>query len=360
MTAMNPNIAPLALVAVTSAVLIVTLDSLDTRADMSLKGYYRRQPPPAIREIAHDADGTTMVVVPASVFKMGTDEFHDDLPERPFDGKAKAVRPRHVLLVRAEHSWRHADEQPVRLVRLDGYAIDRYEVTNAQYRKFLAAIESSGGSSHEDCHRDEGEHKDHTPRYWREYNPLLKKSAQYASTTPFHAETFTQDDKPVVAVDWYDAYGYCAWAGKRLPTEAEWELASRGHDGRRWPWGSEWNWKHANTGGEKKGLDISAKGYEKDGYIYAAPVGTYEIGRSPFGANEMAGNVEEWVADWYQADYYAVAPVANPPGPPTGKHRVVRGGDSRSYTSTVRCAARSHEEPDYRNFTLGFRCAKDY
>ena len=357
---MSTRIVPLVVVVVLSVAAIVTLHSLDTGASMTLDAYYRRQAPPQIQEVEHEADGSAMVVVPGSVFKMGTDESHDDLPEVPFDGKTKAVRPRHVLLVRAEPGWRHADEVPARLVRLDGFAIDRYEVTNAQYRMFLESFGTGDDSRHDHCHPDEGDHKDHIPRYWQEYNPLLKKSAEYASTTPFNAETFTQDDKPVVAVDWYDAYAYCAWAGKRLPTEAEWELAARGYDGRRWPWGSDWNWKHANTGGEKKGLDVSAKGYEKDGYIYAAPVGTYEVGRSPFGAYEMAGNVEEWVADWYQADYYAVAPVANPPGPPTGKHRVVRGGDSRSYTSTVRCAARSHEEPDYRNFTLGFRCAKDY
>ena len=109
--------------------------------------------------------------------------------------------------------------------------------------------------------------------------------------------------------------------------------------------------------------------FEKDGYIYPAPVGSYvglwtargwfRDGRSPFGCSDMAGNASEWVADWYGARYYRTASKSNPAGPKGGRRRSVRGGSSRSYPSAARCAARSYREPEYRDFDLGFRCAKD-
>jgi formylglycine-generating enzyme required for sulfatase activity len=284
-----------------------------------------------IREIIHAKDGSVMMVVPAAEFTMGASGTHPDLPAEP-PGK-KPLKPYEILAVRAEPGWRHADE-PARTVKVAAFAIDRYEVTNGQYREFLDWISRSG--DHGLCHPDEPEGKDHTPRYWRDFNPLLK-DADYARTTPFGSETFTADAKPVVGVDWLDAYAYAAWAGKRLPTEAEWELAARGTDGRRWPWGNEWQWGKANTGGERRGMDVSAHGRERDGYIYSAPVGTYPEGRSPYGCDDMAGNAAEWCAE-----------------------RVVRGGSSRSLPSSVRCAARTIREPEFRMFTLGFRCAKDH
>jgi formylglycine-generating enzyme required for sulfatase activity len=308
------------------------------------------------RQIVHQQDDSIMIAVPASDFLMGAGMPHPDLPEKPL-GDAP-LRPYHVLITRADAAWRQADEKPARRVKLRSYAIDRYEVTNGQYREFLDWIEESG--DHGNCHPDEPAGKDHTPRYWREYNPLLRDPF-YASTTPFGPETFTADDKPVVGVDWYDAFAYAAWAGKRLPTEAEWELAARGRDGRRWPWGDDWQWGRANAGGEKRGMDVSAEGYEKDGYIYPAPVGSFPQGRSPFGCDDMAGNVSEWVADWYDSEYYKNAPDTDPRGPVDGCcERVVRGGSSQSMPSSVRCARRMHREPDFRTYTLGFRCAKDF
>jgi sulfatase modifying factor 1 len=307
------------------------------------------------RQFVHQPDNSIMIAIPSSDFLMGAGMPHPDLPEKPHGGTP--LRPYHVLIARADADWRQADERPARRVKLRGYAIDRYEVTNGQYREFLELIEANG--DHDKCHAEEPAGKDHRPRYWREYNPLLRDPF-YASTTPFAPATFIADDKPVVGVDWYDAFAYAAWAGKRLPTEAEWELAARGRDGRRWPWGDDWQWGQANTGGEKRGADVTAKGYEKDGYIYAAPVGNYPEGRSPFGCDDMAGNVSEWVADWYDGEYYRTAPDTDPPGPADGCcARVVRGGSSQSMPSSARCAKRVHREPDFRTYTLGFRCAKD-
>ncbi|MFV1994467.1 MAG: formylglycine-generating enzyme family protein [Verrucomicrobiales bacterium] len=289
----------------------------------------RPDPEPDIEKIVREKDGSTMVMVPASEFTMGTSEAHPDLPEEPLGNKLK---PYEIPTARAVPEWRPANEAP-RTVKVAAFAIDRYEVTNAQYRKFSDWISHSG--EHGLCHPDEPEGKDHTPRYWRGFNPLLK-DANYAQTAPFGMETFAADTKPVVGVDWFDAYSYAAWAGKRLPTEAEWELAARGTDGRRWPWGNEWQWGKANTGGEKRGKDVPSQGYERDGYIYSAPVGSYPQGRSPFGCDDMAGNAAEWCAE-----------------------RVVRGGSSRSLPSSVRSTASLIREPEFRTFTLGFRCAKD-
>jgi formylglycine-generating enzyme required for sulfatase activity len=311
--------------------------------------------PPRVQSFIHAKDGAEMLLIPASEFLMGTRESHADLPPEKAAG-VPPLRPSDVLLVRADPAWRLADERPARTVRLSSFAIDKYEVTNAQYRRFVEAVRATGDDPFR--HPDQPPGKDHTPRYWRAYNPLLA-SATYRKIVPFDASTFTHDDKPVVGIDWFDAYAYAAWAGKRLPSEAEWELAARGTDGRRWPWGNDWQWGRCNTGGEKKGLDISSQGRERDGYVYPAPVGAFAEGVSPFGCCDMAGNVAEWCADWYQSEYYHHAPHDNPRGPARELGRVVRGGSSQSGPNGVRCAKRAWYEPEFRNFTLGFRCAKD-
>jgi formylglycine-generating enzyme required for sulfatase activity len=266
------------------------------------------------------------------------------------------VKPTEIKIARGWEGWALEDERPAHSVRLKSFAIDRYEVTNAQYRKFLAEVKQSSDAAW--AHPDQPKGKDHTPRYWKNFNPLLK-DPEYAKLAQYNAATFTADDKPVVGVDWFDAYAYAKWAGKRLPTEAEWELAARGTDGRRWPWGNDWDWGLCNIGGEKLASDVNSKGKEKDGFIYPAPVGSFPAGRSPFGCDDMAGNAAEWVADWYSADSYKTDSAENPHGPVTGTERAVRGGSSQNMPSGVRCAIRYHREPEFRFFTLGFRCAKD-
>ncbi|EDY83017.1 conserved domain protein [Verrucomicrobiia bacterium DG1235] len=301
-----------------------------------------------------ERDGSEMVIIPGSIFAMGNDLTHPDFANQAVEGKA--LRPYHVLIARAKKAWQMEAERPVRKVRVDRFAIDRHEVTNRQYRLFLDWVQLNGDDSVR--HEDQPVGKDHTPRYWTSYNPLLQDEAT-AALAPFSSETFLKDNMPVVGVDWFDAYAYAKWAGKRLPTEAEWELAARGDDERLWPWGNSWSWGLCNIGGDKSGKDARDKSPDRDGYIYPAPVGSFADSASPFGCMDMAGNVAEWCADWYSEDAYKVFPDRNPIGTIDSGYRSIRGGSSQSVPSGVRCSARSFEEPEFRKFTLGFRCAKD-
>ena len=201
--------------------------------------------------------------------------------------------------------------------------IDETEVTNRQYKEFLHA---NRNTPHLYCHMDEPENKDHEPRYWKNYTSQFFKRSAASKLAPFQEDTFRESDHPVVGVDWWDAYAFANWAGKRLPSMLEWEKATRGTDGRVWPWGNQWNYERANTGGEKWA--------ENDGYTYAAPAMSFTEGASIYGLLNMAGNVAEWTDEGY-----------------------VAGGSSRSNPSQVRCAAFEEREPDYRSFDIGFRCA---
>ncbi len=221
------------------------------------------------------------------------------------------------------------EEMPQHSVFLDAFYIDKYEVTNAQYWEFLEYITRTG--DHSKCSPSEPINKSHLPG-----NPFKGYEYKY----------YNYPDYPVTRIDWYDAYAYAAWAGKRLPTEAEWEKAARGTDGRRFPWGNVWEIRFCNVG-TSDSLPIT--------------VGSYEEGNSVYGCYDMTGSVSEWCNDWYHPEYYYNSPKKNPMGPSkgTGK-RVIKGGSMFAQNVyKLRCAVRMFGEPDDRNKSVGFRCAKD-
>jgi formylglycine-generating enzyme required for sulfatase activity len=226
-----------------------------------------------------ETDGMTMVFVPAGQFIMGSD---------------------------ASDPEADPDEKPQHTLQLDAYWIDRTEVTNAMYRRCVEA----GG-----C------------------------------TAPMHSSHYSitkYADHPIGGVTWFQAGEYCIWAGRRLPTEAEWEKAARGTDGRLYPWG--------NDAPDDKLLNFAGNMGD------TSAVGSYPVGASPYGALDMAGNVWEWVADGYDANYYAHSPTTNPPGGNSANQRVVRGGEWGADARAVRSANRFWAFPG-RNDTDGFRCA---
>jgi len=248
----------------------------------------RPSPTPALERVVMGRDGALMVLVPAGEFLMGSETSGEDPPHR---------------------------------VSLGAFYMDRNEVTNAQYLRFVQAT----------GHRPP--QHDIDPRFdvWEGSKVSSGLTAQ-----------------PVVNVDWHDAAAYCKWAGKRLPTEAEWEKTARGTDGRTYPWG--------NDPPSPARLNF-ARHWEGPATIDR--VGSFQSGGSPYGAFDMAGNVWEWVSDWYDAGYYRTAPERNPRGPATGSAKVLRGGAWTSHADTVRVTHRHADDPDMRNSNVGFRCVRE-
>ena len=243
-----------------------------------------------------------MVRIPAGPFMMGSDKKVD----------------RNAYLV----------EFPQHKVYLDAYEIDKYEVTTVQYLKFVLA---TNRSPQVDWKFDGG---------------------NFQETMAAH---------PIMHVTWYDADEYCRWAGKRLPTEAEWEKAARGdQDARIYPWGNEMaGLTRANYG--RSGLSGPVRDRPERLLLYPPIISVfkYDNSVSPYGIFQMVGNVAEWVADWYEKDYYKTAPDKNPKGPDKGTQKAFRGGGWIDSTPSVRVSQRNGTDPKTSMNWLGFRCARD-
>jgi serine/threonine-protein kinase len=238
------------------------------------------------------------------------------------------------------------DEHPQRTVYLDAFYISQYPVTNEQFSQFVDAV----------GYRTDAE-KAGSGWIWTGQAWELVEGADWRHPRGPGSSIADRMDHPVVQVTWNDAEAYCQWAGKRLPTEAQWEKAARGTDGRSYPWGNS-----APDGRKLNCCDVNCEvdGRDSsvdDGYVDTSPVGHYEAGKRPYGAYDMAGNVWEWVADWYEADYYSKAPERNPQGPGSGEKRVTRGGSWYNLQWVARCAYRTGLDPDVRDYSIGFRCA---
>lgn len=263
-----------------------------------------------------------MVLVPAGEFTMGTSADSDGLP----------------------------DEHPLRIVYLGAFWIDRYEVTNAAYEQFVQATGYLAPAN---------------------ANAALTVWTQKAPLPGI-------EQHPVVNVSWLDAVAYCRWAEKRLPTEAEWEKAARGTDGRTYPWGNEWDFEKANSASywakrtvqfnnsseweafwiQGDGAVISKQQGVK-GEMLTLPVGSFPAGAGPYGALDLAGNAAEWVQDWYNPNYYRTAPASDPPGPERGAIKAMRGGSWLKPAISLRTTDRDWGTMDSRPSGTGFRCARD-
>lgn len=248
-----------------------------------LESYNLFRPEPVIptRSQISPADGMVMIYIPPGEFLMGTND--------------KAFQK----------------SRPQRNVYLDGFWIDQTEVSNAMYARCVAA-----GA----CRA-----------------PIHSESVNTVYTNPAHA------NDPVVYVRWEDAQAYCLWAGRRLPTEAEWEKAARGTDGRNCP--------------RRNALPTADRLNFDDNIGAPLSVDRYPSGASPYGVLNMAGNAREWVADWYSAAYYRYAPLRNPTGPASGEYKVLRGGSYLDGWREVLIVNRFYHAPRSPGENRGFRCA---
>ncbi len=282
----------------------------------------RSEPPGVLR----GEDGAEMVLVPAGEFWMGTSP--EDVARlveecRRFGDDEGACR-----------RWIEP-EAPRHKVALDAFYVDRHEVTVALFERFVTA------TGHRTLAEREGSG---LVRALKDRKVVTISVPGATWREPTGPGTRAEPAHPVTQVSWFDAVGYCKWAGKRLPTEAEWEKAARGTDGRRFPWGDRWDPSRVNAAGVLRAT---------------TPVGAYREGASPYGALDMAGNVWEWVEDWLEVRYYEQSPERNPRGPDTGRAKVMRGGDSFNNWVAIRTPRRQPNIPNGRSAMIGFRCARD-
>jgi serine/threonine-protein kinase len=243
------------------------------------------------------------------------------------------------------------DEHPVREIWLDAFWIERTEVTNAEFARFVA-----------ETRRVTIPEQTGVGWVWLPTGWAQVPDADWRHPAGPGSSIEGRDDHPVVQVSWFDADAYCAWAGRRLPTDAEWEKAARGTDARAFPWGSEFDPARLNYCDRSCPIPSEKRDpSHDDGFAYTAPVGSFPQGASPYGALDMAGHAWEWTADWYHPDSYAFASPRNPRGawPGRARERAMRGGSFAAERGYTRVTSRSYDPPDTSWFGVGFRCAKD-
>jgi sulfatase modifying factor 1 len=263
---------------------------------------------PADRKVAVTLNllETSLRTLDTGLASLGTNAQGQEEYWRPKDGAPVVKIPAGEFLMGSLEGEGEASEHPQRRILLSTYLIDKTEVTWGQYNRFLRA---SGTAPPE-------------PPLW---DPA--------------------DDYPVTGVTWDEAAAFCEWVGGRLPTEAEWEKAARGTDGRRYSWGDEWDSDRCNT---RDGGPHRPRG-----------VGTFPGCVSPYGVLDMGGSVWEFCQDWYEERYYGTGPTKNPRGPVSGRLRVLRGGSWLEPSTSTRPASRQGRDPSWRNQRHGFRCAQD-
>ena len=246
-----------------------------------------------------------------------------------------------------------ADASPQHTVFLSAFWVDKFEVTNSMFEKFVNAKN----------YKTDAE-KDGYGEVWEGGSSIVEDSqkvngADWQHPTGPGSSISGLEDHPVAQVSWRDAKLYCQWAGKRLPTEAEWEMAARGNSASYFPWGSEFNCQLGNYDDEQNidSFILENGSANCDGFARTAPVGSFPRGKSPYGLFDMSGNVWEWVADWYDKTFYLNSPNANPLGPSDGTMRVYRGGSWFSEMKYLYVPFRQANPPSYHDDITGFRCA---
>ncbi len=280
-------------------------------------------------------DGMQMVYVPSGTFLMGsTDEQLNTAMEdcRSMYGEENCQRQQ------------YSQEQPAHLVTLDGFWIDKTEVTNTKFCKFL----------------NKNGNREENGVFWYEPGAGSRKM-KYGYIEEVNGK-FTPikgyEDYPVIEVSWYGAAAYCKWIGGRLPTEAEWEYAARGPEALVYPWGDEFNGRYVNYRDSSFTFDNLGKDLKfNDGNPEWSTTGSYSQGASWCGALDMAGNVHEWVQDWWSQNYYASSPQKNPEGPESGTFKIGKGGSWYDPGWHVRSSYRKGLSPSSaRMHWIGFRC----
>lgn len=225
-----------------------------------------------------------------------------------------------------------SNQKPMHEIYLDSYFIDKTEVTVADFREFIR----DGGYKKEEFWTKEG------------WQYLQKQEQKPYVVTPESLNKPGRNNlrQPISGICWYEADAYARWAGMRLPTEAEWERAARGLDGRIYPWGNE--------------MDMARLHYIMPATYRVGRVGDFPTGASPDGVLDMAGSLWEWVFDWFDEDYYSHSQRENPTGPVIGTEKGLRGGAWGPNRLQWKSTYRYSEKPDVRRFDIGFRCVRDF